>query len=213
MLPDAKFFLGDIVKVILNPLVYVLISALGFLQGCNSIGNLLSPRQKVDSNHLYSSDGFQFRFAMGGEWFVADSQPGFFSIGQRPLEDGSTKLAAVRYGPMGTPGGKPMSNQELIDVFKLKVAAEAKGGKVSDVKTRFTELKYKNASCLKFYQNGVDNAPESKMLLSNDGMICIHPTRPYKFIWMALSERVPFNKKLSDLSDEEKSFFESLDFN
>jgi hypothetical protein len=189
--------------------------ALILLQGCSSINNALSPKVKVDPNHVYNSAGFGFlyRFGMEGQWYVADVSSGFYSVGQKPLDDGSTKLAAVRFAPMVTPGGVPMTNQQLIDVFKIKVEQSAKGGRVSEVKSRFVQLKYKKADCLKFYQTGIDNADSGKMNISNDGMICIHPTRNMQFIWMSLSERVPFNKSLSDMSKDEKNFLETLDFN
>jgi hypothetical protein len=189
--------------------IYLCAAAL-CLTSCAAIPWMQKPT--VDSQKVYALDGFQFQFAMDGPWLVADISPGFMMVGTKPNDEKSTKLAAVRFGPMATPGNAPKTNAELIEVFKYKVEAEAKGPRMSHVKTKFKSVKYKQANCLSYEQTANDDAPTGPQDLSNDGMICIHPSRKMMFIWMVISERHAVGKsKLATDSDEQK-FFGSLGF-
>jgi hypothetical protein len=169
---------------------------------------------KIDPSEQHSTDsGFSFKFPMSGDWYPGQSSKGHFMVGQKPLNDGSTKLAIVRHGPIWTPGGKSMTNKELLDGFKKDIEKEAQGGRVDKIKSEFIQKKYKNADCLFFNQTGEDNPSQGPMSMTNDGMICLHPKRKYQFIWMAMSERRPVSRPASDtLVDDRKYFFDSLEF-
>jgi hypothetical protein len=178
---------------------------------CASLEKLYAPAT-IDPTHPYSSDGFEIKFGMPGEWYLAKKEGGYFAVGQKPLEDGTSKLAVARYGPFVTPGGKHMTNAELIAVFKLQVEAQAKGERFSHVQSKFTERKFKKADCLQFWQTAQDQTDKGPMALANDGLICLHPTITNKFIWLGLSERRPLTRASSNLAADEAAFFEALDF-
>lgn len=168
---------------------------------------------KINSNERYQTDsGFAFKFPMIGEWYPAESKQGQYLVGKKPSEDGTTMLALVRHGPIWTPNGKAMSKSEMFNIFRKNIENEGQGGQVEGVKTTFSEKKHKGADCLFFDQIGKDRAPKGEMNLSNEGMICLHPQKEYKFIWMALSARSPVNAPVVNLSEEKKNFFDSLEF-
>lgn len=181
---------------------------LAFSTGCSLL------QKKVDPAQEYTTDsGFQFRFPMSGEWYPGSPQNGMYMVGQKPTSDGTSKLAIVRHGPIHTPGGKTMTNKEILDGFKRDIENEAKSGRVSKVKSNFAQKKYSGADCLTFEQSGEDNTANGAMNMNNEGMICLHPNRPYHFIWMAMSERWPLNKSSKPaFADDKKQFFNSLKF-
>ena len=187
---------------------FLVLATLGFLiQACSSLPT------KVDPGLKNSTDsGFEFRFAMSGDWYPMNAPGGQYLIGQKPTTDGSTKLALVKHGPIYTAGGKAMSKSEIFAVFKRDIENEAHGGRVTEVKSTFSETKYKGADCLSFSQIGTDPSPQGSMNLINVGRICLHPEKAYRFIWMALSARSPKGSPLLDLSDDKTSFFGSLEF-
>lgn len=150
---------------------------------------------------------------MSGDWYQGPAQNGMYLVGQNPASDGTSKLALVRHGPILTPVGKSMTNKEILDRFKRDIENEARDGRTTKVKVNFTETKYSGADCLAFEQMGEDNTAKGVMSLNNEGMICLHPSRPYHFVWMALSERWPLGKsRSSTFSDDKKLFFSSLNF-
>jgi len=174
------------------------------------------PQKKLDPSQEYSTDsGFQFRFPMSGDWYPGSPQNGMYMAGQRPTSDGTSKLAIVRHGPIYTPGGKTLTNKEILDGFRRDIENEAKGGRVSKVKSNFSQKKYGGADCLFFDQSGEDNPASGamKMNMNNEGMICLHPNKPFHFIWMAISERWPLDKPGSpDFAHDKEQFLNSLKF-
>lgn len=186
----------------------VMILTIGLLSGCSML------KKKVNPHEEYSTDsGFGFRFPMSGEWYPGSSQVGLYVVGQKPQSDGTSKLAIVRHGPLHTPGGKEMTNREMLDVFQKNIEREAQGGRASKVKSTFNRKKYSGADCLYFEQSGEDSTPKGSMNMSNDGMVCLHPRRKYQFVWMAMSERWPLGRSQSaNFSEDKKQFFNSLKF-
>lgn len=185
-----------------------LILILVFSAGCSMLQKKLDPSQEYTTG-----SGFQFRFPMSGEWYPGSSQKGLYMVGQKPTSDGTSKLAIVRHGPIYTPGGKIMTNKEILDGFERDIENEAKGGRASKVKSNFAQKKYNGADCLTFAQSGEDNTPNGAMNMNNEGMICLHPNRPFHFIWMAISERWPLGKSGSPaFADDKKQFLNSLKF-
>lgn len=64
-----------------------------------------------------------------------------------------------------------------------------------------------------FEQSGEDKTANGTMNMSNDGIICLHPNRPYHFVWMAVSERWPLGKTISStFANDKKQLFNSLKF-
>lgn len=187
----------------------VVISSLGLLSGCSML------QKKVNPEEEHSTDsGFSFRFPMSGEWYPGSSQIGMYMARQKPQPDGTSKLAIVRHGPLHTPGGKAMTNKEMLEVFKRDIEREAQGGRVSKVRSNFNQKKYSGADCLYFEQSGENNTPNGSMNMSNEGMVCLHPRRQYQFVWMATSERWPLGKSPSaSFSEDKHQFFNSLRFN
>ena len=185
-----------------------LVLILAFSAGCSIL------QKKLDPSQEYTTDsGFQFRFPMSGEWYPGSPQNGMYMVGQKPTSDGTSKLAIVRHGPIHTPGGKTMTNKEILDGFKKDIENEAKGGRVGKVKSNFSQKKYSGADCLTFEQSGEDNTANGAMNMNNDGMICLHPVKPYHFIWMAMSERWPLGKfGRSSFPEDKKQFLNSLKF-
>lgn len=169
---------------------------------------------KVDPNESQSTDGgFRFKFAMSGEWYAGQGNKGLYMVGQKPLSDGTSKLAIVRHGPIWTGGGKPMTNKEILDGFRKDLEKEAQGGRASKVKSEFNQKKYKDADCMYFEQSGEDSPAQGPMSMNNDGLICMHPKHKYQFIWLAISERRPLGKSVSGSFAEDKNrLFESLEF-
>ena len=179
-----------------------------FISGCSML------QKKIDPFEEYVSDtGFKFQFSMTGEWLPGGAQPGAYMVGQRPTEDGASKLAMVRHGPLHTTGGKPMSPKEMLAIFQRDIENESKGGRVSKVKSTFTQKKYEGADCLVFDQTGIDATAKGPMNMNNDGIVCLHPRKPYKFIWMAISERWPIGRPMSlTFNDDKSRLLNSLKF-
>lgn len=174
-------------------------------------------RPKIDPTAEFKTQtGFRFRFAMPGEWQEGQSRAGQFTAGQKATGDGTTKVAVVRHGPLHTQGGVPMSNDEIFRIFRRDIEAEAKGGRVGAagaVTSQFKRQKHNGADCMFFEQSGADQTAQGMMSLTNDGMICLHPKRPYTFIWMAISERRPLGKgRTAALEEDKKQLFATLDF-
>ena len=170
-------------------------------------------QKRIDPNFQNETEsGFGFQFPMSGEWYLGDSAKGQYSAGKKPKPDGSTTVAIVRHGPIWTPGGKPMTSSELLDRFQKDIVTESQAGPVSKVESKFSQRKHGGADCLFFNQVGEDNGSHGAMNISNDGMICLHPTRKYQFIWMAISQRVPVGKAGENLAEDEKRFIGSLRF-
>lgn len=189
-------------------LSFVLMVTLGSLAGCSML------QKKVNSEEELSTDsGFSFRFAMSGDWYPGSSQTGMYMVGQKPQPDGTSKLAIVRYGPIRTHGGKSLTNKEMLEVFKRDIEQGAQGGRVSKVKSNFTQKKLNGADCLFFEQSGEDSTSNGPMNMSNDGLVCLHPRRQYQFIWMAISERWPLGQTPNaNFSEDKNQFFNSLKF-
>ena len=168
---------------------------------------------KVDSKQEYVTDtGFKFKFPLKGEWFVRDTGRDHFIFATKPTSDNSTMIAVVQHGPVRVQVGQEVSNEEIMKQLRQDVTEDSSGGRVSNVKTEFIEGRHGDATCLKFKQTGQDDGVTPPMLMSNDGMICLHPYIHYRFIWMAVSQRIPKDKKLPDMSAEENKFFSTLEF-
>lgn len=192
---------NQFLKVIFSSLVLA-------ISGCAML------QAKIDPAQSHTTDGgFRFQFSMPGEWYPGKDAPGQYTAGQKPLPDGTTKLAVVRHGPIWTPGGKPLTNSEMLDGFKKDLEKEAQGGRVANIKSAFSKKKYKNADCLYFEQTGQDKAGQAPMDMNNDGVICLHPKRKAQFIWLTVSERRPAGKPVSAAFGEDKNLlFNSLEF-
>ncbi|MBL7544038.1 MAG: hypothetical protein JNL11_09485 [Bdellovibrionaceae bacterium] len=171
-------------------------------------------QKKIDPNEYQSTgSGFRFKFAMTGEWYAGQGNKGLYMVGQKSSSDGTTKLAIVRHGPIWTGGGKPMTNREILDGFRKDLEKEAQGGRVSKVKSEFNQKKYKDADCIYFEQSGEDSPAQGPMSMNNDGLICLHPKHKYQFVWLAITERRPLGKPVSEsFAEDKKRLFESLDF-
>lgn len=171
-------------------------------------------QSKIDPSESHTTQGgFRFKFAMSGDWYPGQENKGLYMVGQKQLPDGTTKLAIVRHGPIWTAGGRPMTNKEILDGFRKDIEKEAQGGRTSKVKSEFNQKKYKDADCMYFLQSGEDNTVGVSMRMSNDGLICMHPKHKYQFIWLAVSERRPIGKPVSELfEDDKKKLFDSLEF-
>jgi hypothetical protein len=208
------YFLGGrMIKMFLK--IVFLLSSIGLgISGCSLLPASVL-HKKVDPYQKLSSDnGFQFSFPMSGEWFRGNPSPiAQYMAGKEPAPDGTTTLAFVRYGPVWTPNGKAITNKEIFDSFKRDLEKDAKSGRATDVKTQFSNKKYSGAECLSFQQSGQDHPASGSMDMSNDGIICLHPKRPYQFIWLSISERRPLGKPPYDkFADDKKQFFNSLQF-
>ena len=179
-----------------------------FSAGCSML------QKKLDPSQEYTTDsGFQFRFPMSGDWYPGQSQKGLYVVGQKPSSEGTSKITIVRHGPIYIPSDIPMTNKEILDRFKTNIENEAIGGRVSKVRSSFNQVKHNEADCLAFEQSGEDNTPSGAMNMSNQGLICLHPSRPYQFIWIAMSERWPLGKSGSaSFSKDTKLLFDSLKF-
>lgn len=171
-------------------------------------------QKKVDPTQVNTTQsGFRFKFPMAGDWHEGPAARGEYTVGQKGADGVSSKMAIVRHSPIVTPAGQPMTHKEMLDGFKKQIEIDSEGGRVSKVKSHFAQKKYRGADCLMFDQVGVDNSPKGPMNMSNDGMICLHPTRPYTFIWMGISERWPLGKTASaTYQDDKKRFLQSLEF-
>jgi len=195
----------------------IMIFFVALLSSCTSLQKAFIT--KVNPNNTYTTDsGFSFRFPMDGEWypdgnFVTQGyQKPQYAVGQIPEDDGSTKLAVVRHGPIWTPEGKTVSKKEIFESFKRDIENSAKGERFSKAKSVFSEKKYKGADCLSFETSAEDNSPVGLMNLINDGLICLHPTKAYQFIWMAISARTPVTKPIPQMSEDKTKLFDSLGF-
>lgn len=176
-------------------------------------GCALLQKKVVPTENITTESGFRFKFSMAGEWYPGEARKGAFVVGQKPLSDGTTKLAIVRHGPIWTGGGKPMTNKEILDGFKKDLEKEADGGRVAKIKNEFVQKKYMDADCMYFEQSGEDSSAQGPMSMNNDGLICMHPKQKYQFVWMAITERRPTGKSVSDtFADDKKHLFESLEF-
>ncbi len=169
--------------------------------------------RKNDPGHHYKTDtGFTFQFPMAGEWFHGKPVKGQYLIGKEPTSDGSTSIVVVRHAPIWTPGGKPMTANELLDGFQKQIEADSKAGRARQIKSTFSRRKQAGADCMFYQQMGQDLGPRGAMDLATEGMICLHPSHNNKFIWMAMSQRVPVGKKREDLSTDKAKLFSSLRF-
>ncbi len=179
----------------------------GSLQACSLMQKKVDPSERV-----VTDTGFEFRFPMKGEWYPGDGSRGQYVVGKKPSAEGTTTMALVRHGPIHTAGGKAMTSSEILERFQKDIEAEAKAGRVAKVKSQFSRKKRGEAECLFFKQAGEDQGPQQVMNMTNDGMICLHPTKKYNFVWMAISQRTPLGRSPENLTEDEKLFFDSLSF-
>ncbi len=135
-----------------------------------------------------------------------------YIAGKKPLTDGTSTLAVVRHGSVWRPNDKAISNVEILNGFQKNIEADSKIGRVKNITSHFSRLKYKKADCLSFEQTGVDSVSDKALQILNDGLICLHPNIAYHFIWMALSYRSPKNIVRSYLASDKTLFFDSLNF-
>lgn len=172
------------------------------------------PKAINPEQEFKTTNGFKFKFPMKGDWHRGESSPlAEYVVGQEPKSDGSTTLAIVKHDVFIYTGNKKMTNKDILNVFKEAIVRDAKQGpRLSNVKTQFTEAKYKNADCLFFSQVGLDSTPQGSMTLANDGKVCMHPKKEYVYVWMAIGQRVPLDKSLNDMTSDKQAFFDSLEF-
>lgn len=167
--------------------------------------------KKVDPNIIYTTKtGFQFQVPSVGQWYAGPVTENQYMFGQNPQEDETTKILVAHHGPVSM-GGMTMTNKQILDSFQNIIVRESKGGRAKNVKNEFSQRKFKNADCLFFSQNGQDRPGSVVMDMSNDGMICLHPTKKEYYIWLAISERRPVGKP-SSVDADKTQFFESLKF-
>lgn len=82
-----------------------------FVSGCALL------QKKVDPKESQTTDsGFRFKFAMIGDWYPSQGNAGLYVVGQKPLSDGTTKLAIARHGPIWTGDGKPMTSRSSFKI-------------------------------------------------------------------------------------------------
>ncbi len=174
---------------------------------------------KVDSNMTNTAPGFEYKYPETGDWILGSVNPGNVTIRKNTEGAKVSVLATLKYGPIGVTNTelaelkktgkiKAHSTEEIILSFKKNIEADAKLGRVKNIKTKFEEKKYESGSCLIFSQTGEDN---EKMPISNDGKWCIN-SKTYSYIMMNISARVPAGKPLPNLFAEKAEFFNSLIF-
>ena len=101
----------------------------------------------------------------------------------------------------------------MLEQFRKDIEDDAKDGRVKKIESFFGQTKYKDADCLSVTQKGEDQTERGPMTLMLDGRVCLHPSKPYTFIWLSISERRPAGSAIGPTFSKQKNeFFESLEF-
>ena len=140
----------------------------------------------------------------------------FYLFAREPSDPEVTVLAEVRHGPIVFGQDPPRNTKEMLDMFERDLVAGTVSARLKNIKNKFKSIDFKGAACLSFSQVGEDHAAVSGgktqvMVLTFDGVACIHPQKPERYIRMVLSQRAPA-KKIEDLSGDLKKFTDSLEF-
>lgn len=170
------------------------------------MGGCAHHRKSVDSRKLQRTDnGFEFRFAMQGSWSWGKSKNGQYMVGRNIGNEGSSRIAIVRYGPV-LGGASP---QESLDLFERDLKAQASGERVGNVENQFLRKEINGAPCLIFNQTGKDLNLQAEMVY--EGFVCIHPKKLDQFFMAGISHR-SYSDDLESVTDDVKSIMHSLRF-
>lgn len=174
--------------------------------------------ERVDSDRQFTVfDSFRFRVPMEGKWDPVQPRTGFFVFKKRldNVPDVSI-LAEVRGGPMVFGQFPPRNNKEILGELQKELAAATLSARLKNVKSQFNEVVFKGAQCVNFHQVGEDHSEKNTQrdfrVLTFEGITCLHPNKPERYVRMSLSQRVPNTQKASDMSKDLKAFIDTLEF-
>lgn len=174
--------------------------------------------ERVDPDRQFTVyDSFRFRLAMDGKWDPVQPRTGFFVFKKR-LDNAPdvSIIAEVRGGPMVFGQFPPRNNKEILGELKKELAAATLSARLKNVKSQYNEVIFKGAECVTFHQVGEahneKNTQRDFMKLTFEGITCLHPNKPERYVRMSVSQRVPNTQKASDLSKDLKSFIDTLEF-
>ena len=167
----------------------------------------------IDQNKIFETNtGFQFKFPMEGDWYHESFEEGRYNVGQKVLKDGHKSSAVVSHGNLYTPDGKPATDQQFLEGLKNAFFSNLQSTNEGKDKINFIDKKFKGADCF-FYENEIKQMqPLGLMKIANDGIVCMHPSRPAHFIWMLLTERTPVKKEYTFSIEDKNKFWNTLEF-
>ena len=141
--------------------------------------------KNIDKEQEYLfENGFKISFDILGSWYPVQKIKGDYFTAKKGLSKSQSILGIVKPGKVND--GKSLDE----NLTKLQIELQkAEKDKIAQVKSEFKRVKLKEADCLSFHQNGVDELPTGKVFVEYLGLICLHPRRTDEYLLMAFNER------------------------
>lgn len=188
----------------MNKYIFIVVGLCLF--GCAT----LPPPSPVNPNkrQVLIETGFSLKLAMSGDWYLGEAHNGLLQMGQKPMNDGSTKIGLLMQGVINPPKNKTLTNKEVLKSIEDQIVNDSKQGRTQLETSKFTSIKHKNSDCLFFEQVGTDTQTQMKM--NQDGFVCLHPKKPTNYVYFSLSHRT--RAKLDPVSKDVNVVLASLEY-